>query len=985
MKAQEHPFYIEEKSHLDDTYDGTEAQIEALTQTAKMSNEWSSPGAIETKQQFFFGRVDDYKQMLRNPYFGRVDWKRDGEEAEVFYVGLKSFPNLHIYAWADASGQRPTLIGDLFYKRTTERETGTLLLKRSFSIENRSLQTISDDVVHDSLKASYQGKLEQSAFTDTLLVQLLSESRAGRLRDIVSTIQARQFEIISSPQNQSLLIQGVPGSGKTVIALHRVAYLLFNDARLRDQGVLVLGPSQLFLRYTSNVLPILGERQVPQRTFDDWIVKQLDGRIEYETQEDSLEFILSPEKPMAERAMHVRNARNKGSLGMAILLQKYVEYLYQQTIAGHDDLKVILTLRVPGRRTVEPIRISRSHIDIQKFCEQDQFRKLPLNSRREVVELKLTDDILQEVLLQIVQNQRLEQSSAELRSAIAEQVHAYWDGWDNANILLTYRRLFRNPEILRQVGAGVFNSWDLELMTLDAPKATTPFRFSDLAGLLNLKVLLEGTEKLSYGHIVVDEAQDLTPLHFKVLVALSRTGAMTILGDLAQSIYFHQGVGEWTTLQSLVPGIREQYIRESYRATQEITDFANAMLRRTGAPADRLAEAVARPGVPPTLHNCSNLDQLVKLIPTLVRQEPGRQSFAIVTKTLAACIRLADLLRAEGFSDFQLIKSRDDDYHGYTAAIPSYLTKGLEFDVVILADADSATYGADDLSVNLLYVLLTRAVHVLHIAWVGEITPLLDDKQDNISCRSVLDGWREPHLVTIKEYADQRKLDVDWCIERLAATDRLTLLSTGKFDETVLELVVNSGLAASRKVSATFDEESVSQMDPELEQQIRQSVADWEATTDTRIRQALTFAQITFGLLRNQMRNLKVVISADQELSAGDQIIALIRLRWLIDKVGISIPPGQWTTKSQVSKTVDVNRRVIVESLLKLLLQYGMVEESASDATRTRVRFSPDWSRGLLDRSLGSSPQDWEEDVLNSFPVLPGIEQYLNTSEEHHE
>lgn len=972
MHATEHPFYIEEQKHLDDTYTLAEKRIEENSQSAKLEYEWSA--AVAEKRDQIIKFIGSYKEILRQPYFGRVEWKPAGAKAaETFYVGLRAFPEMRVYSWRDSRNAN-TLIGDLYYSLGTQREAGTLLLKRSFEIDERELSAISDDFVHASLQAVLEKPLLQTRFTDSLLVQLLRESRAGQLREIVATIQQQQFEIIRRATEQTLLIQGAPGSGKTVIALHRVAYLLYNDERLRQQGALVLGPSPLYLHYTARVLPVLGEYHVPQLAFSEWIERQLDTTLKVESQEQALEFLFDANAPSAQKIMRLRNAQAKGSERMALLLENYVAYLYEAVWVGRQTLTVTIPSRLLANRA-QPFVFTQSVEALRQRAAQLNLQTLPFNERRDTLIAQLMD-----VVEDQAQFQDDNKSKSEARTLAERQIRAYWEGWENANTVLDYRRLFRNPEILREVGRGVFTPDELELMALDAPKATVPFRFSDLAALMYLNILFQGVPN-PYGFIVADEAQDLTPLHFKVLQRFSRSGALTLLGDLAQGVYGQQGVQTWGDVKKIWPNLQQETIRKSYRATQEITEFANALLRRAGVPDDQWPEVVERPGARPELHACGDLAAVAEKVISLIKRETTWQSFAIVAKSVPTCQRLATELRGRGFSDFELVTERESRYSGGVAIIPSYLTKGLEFDVVIVADADAETYPPDEFNLRLLYVSLTRAVHILHIIWVGRRSPWLDSQQTTVSKQAFLNISVNPSPVTIKAYADQHKLDPDWCIERLASTDRLWLLNQGRMDETLLEIILTTDQTNSRRVSPEVDDETLVTFGPETEREIRASLNEWDEQTNAELQKGLTLAQLAYGLFRPQLRNLRLLPPSGAENTLSDQVLALARFRHTLRSLGSSIPPGQWITKPQLIRAMAEHRQAWGQKIIQSLLQNGLLEELPSDPTRSRVRLSPDYAQGLLERSLGGAPVEWETDLLEAIPTVSAFAPLLAVKE----
>lgn len=184
----------------------------------------------------------------------------------------------------------------------------------NIGLSGERLRNLYNHYVH----ASLEGQLTRAEFTDSLLFKLLQDSHS-KLRDIVATIQEQQYRIIRSPKDKLLVVQGAPGSGKTSVALHRVAYLLYNyrSETFTARNILILGPNRMFLGHVAGILPSLGERPVPQKTFDSWIGELLGDTLHYESQEESLEVLLDPRFAPVVKARCYRKARNKGSLRMA--------------------------------------------------------------------------------------------------------------------------------------------------------------------------------------------------------------------------------------------------------------------------------------------------------------------------------------------------------------------------------------------------------------------------------------------------------------------------------------------------------------------------------------------------------------------------------------------------------------------------------------------------------------------------------------------
>lgn len=785
MDAKRHPDFPEEKAYHGRVLDFIDRQIASLT--TRMTDEGEIIPCVP-REPSDLARLRDLRGTRPEPYFGRIDWVNGKQERETFYLG-KTYLNLpgavKVFSWAAG-----TLGADLWYAGETDRESGRLLRKRQFGFTNSELADIRDLYVAEGEEA--ESVVE---FADDVLRDLLAKYRDGRLADIVATIQRRQFEIIKAPKDQVLVIQGAPGSGKTSIALHRVAYLLYHH---RDElkNVLVLGPNRLFLSFAAGILPALGEYGIPQRSFDEWMAAQLGEQVAYESQDASLERLLDTGRDYAERALEYRTARLKGSLQMAVLLDRYVAHLRSQALDALGRLEV----RFPAGGRDAAVR------------EADQVRSLfadlthlPLAQQREEVERRLERELVRELRSrreQVDDRRNLEQIERPYREAIAPQIRRYLARWPDGNLRAHYRDLFRNTALLRELATGLYDDAEQVMLALTVPPASGPLPFSDLAALCYLRLLMDGPSGKPYDHLVVDEAQDLTPLQFKVLAAHMRTPSMTVLGDLAQGIYAQHGIQAWDEIAAALGNAPIQFerINQSYRSTEQIIEFANAVLYHTGADRASLAEPFARNGPRPNIRSFASRAARTQAIRELLQQEraAGRSAIAIIGKTAAACRQIAEELREAGVSALQLITSREMEYSGQGAILPVYLTKGMEFDTVIVADAEASSYDHGELDVRLLYVAITRAAHRLHIFHVGPIASALNPGTTIIPPETLADRYRREPVTVAEFVADTPEYEADWCVERLAAAGQLRLL-VGGCDRALLRLLMQRARRPARE------------------------------------------------------------------------------------------------------------------------------------------------------------------------------------------
>ncbi len=957
MSVQDHPYYDQVQKFLESTVHDIDTELESLDPPIGYGAHRYAQRAL---REMNLQRIDKLKESRQQAFTARIDWAEAGADLQTYYIGKHKI-GASVFSWASPFAQR------VYNNPTDQHNDGEVQIIMHLDVRSDALLNIYNHYVD----AGMSGQLQQAQFTDSLLFTLLQGSHA-KLRDIVATIQRQQYLIIQSPKDQLLIVQGAPGSGKTSIALHRVAYLLYNNPEtLKASNMLILVPNRMFLRHIADILPSLGEHHVPQKTFDDWALEMLGTKPIYEPLDVSLETFFDPARSPAEKAMLHRNARNKGSLKMARMIDRQVTQLYEQVLDSVDDL----SCSYPG-----PEHASKGHVTVTRDRDMlrallEGVRELPYNARRDTVERQLIRDIAAEMLQPATERvgRRLTGDEIEsLRKAIGKeiqkQVHQHFSNWHNQNVMQAYRQMLRAPYL---AGSEIFTDVDLELFVFDAPHNQTPFRFSDLAGLLYLKLSLDGTDSIAYDHIVIDEAQDIAPLLFHVLTRYCRSSSLTVLGDIGQGIYTHHGIDDWSDIAEAV-GVQTpdpQIMRESYRSTHHIMNFANQLLQRTGVDKSQYAVPINRPGPEPSLHRCHDHEELVANIVHTVRQEleNNRPAIAIVCKTATSCRVLAADLAAHPLANVQLLTNRNDIYRGGIVVMPAYLTKGMEFDVVIVSDSDAATYPSDTLHARLLYVVITRAAHALHLLWTDAISPLLDAQIPSLPLQPVLNGALAPHTLTIADYVAQHTdLDVDWCVERLARVDKLRMLRNGTIDATVLALALRS---FKKPQNDTDDEVAIQALDDLAQESLRQQAADLVLTSDLTVQDALALTQLTYGLLRNQMRSAGLDIRDDGLAPFDEQVVLLATLLQAVRDNRITPSAGRWTTRQSVLQSVDKHRRVTAEHVLDELLAHGMIEAKAS-TKRADIRLGLDWIQPLLTLGLGYRSDTWDLDLIEKMSLL---------------
>jgi DNA helicase II / ATP-dependent DNA helicase PcrA len=316
----------------------------------------------------------------------------------------------------------------------------------------------------------------------------------------------------------------------------------------------------------------------------------------------------------------------------------------------------------------------------------------------------------------------------------AQIVRALGASWNPIAFPEGYYELLASRSMLRAVAGPVLTQEEIaDLLTTPALRKKTLLP-EDVPALHYLYGLLYGLPKVSYDHVMIDEAQDLAPMQLKVISGHVPKHSMTVVGDINQAIYANRGIRSWTEFEEAVGDVPCERIEitRNYRSTFEITTFANRMLMASAGSGATPAQPFDRHGPGPTLIRAGSADEMASQVMDLCEgaRQDGFRTIAIVCKTLKQCKELARRLKERQIPDAEVVEGDDATLEQGLMLIPVYLTKGLEFDVVILTHADRKSYSDSPEDARVLYVGLTRALHQLHIVWAGKITPLLAGIED---------------------------------------------------------------------------------------------------------------------------------------------------------------------------------------------------------------------------------------------------------------
>lgn len=713
--------YQEEEQRLKDTMKEVDQQL------AKLQSVPVYTGHDFTEQVLEAGREERRQRLFKSvkePYFGRLDFEELGTgSSKPLYIG-KVGVDREEYTDQPLVIDWRAPVASLFYSFTggdgpAEYESpegiieGLVYLKRNIVIRQQILERVADTYNRDS---------DQPAVSDEFLVYRLGENKDNKLRDIVSTIQAEQDRIIRAARNTALIIQGVAGSGKTTVALHRLAFLLYQyKEQVSAEKMIIFAPNNMFLDYISNVLPELGVGDIQQSTFSDWAMNLLDMELRLADPAETLSYWFEGEGELPEITEEVPG-RFKGSIAFMDILRDCIKRMEISSVPDMDFS--------PWDGAV----LARA--EIVKWFEEE-YKPYPLAKRKERVMARVHRWIEMEL--------KKAPSAAvlkEWKKKASAREKAYGNKWPKYEPLTLYKQIFKaakgaSPlpeEAVSQIPKSVFKSTALDLKN-------NVIREEDLPALVYLHVLVhevDGNQR--FDHVVIDEAQDFSPFHIALLDLFVKGHSFTILGDLSQGIHAYRGVHQWEEMSSLfVPEYNDYFaLTRSYRSTMEVIEFANTILEK-GVQSGITAVPVFRSGDGVRLIDYGQDGReasLKKAMETLIDKD--YRTVSILTRSLREAKALHERLSSEGL-EVNLIDDGKKQYEGGYSVLPVYLSKGLEFDAVIVADADQAHYGSSAWDAKLLYVGCTRALHELWLMNGEERPDYVEQDNDEV----VVKGWPE--------------------------------------------------------------------------------------------------------------------------------------------------------------------------------------------------------------------------------------------------
>ncbi|MFZ5353872.1 MAG: RNA polymerase recycling motor HelD [Bacillota bacterium] len=760
MSVKNHPAYGEELQRLDYTLDYVHESLEVMTERKDKLDDDITRGRkhfnSESSQDYIDLMIGTMMQdrtnlKVRNliaarskPYFARIDFEEDGKTAlEKLYIGKMALireedQELIIVDWRApvANLYYEERLGDASYNSPEGKIKGRLKLKRQFSINEGQLEQMFDIDITTN---------------DEFLQASLGSNADSRLKEIVSTIQTEQNRVIRADMWTPLIVQGAAGGGKTTIALHRIAYLIYTYEKIfKPENFMIIAPNRFFLNYISEVLPELGVEKAKQTTFEEFAMQIIGQKFKIKDSNQKLNLFVN-HNTTAEQIENNNMIRKQSEAKCSMLFKEIMD----------DYLISIENQYIPKEDFMLGSRVIMEYSEINDLFI-NQYRKLPIIKRIDEVKKHLTNRLkskkdsivsdiqdkcdisirrIKEEMEEGEERQRLIIETIDKKNELLDKIELhskkavkeYINKISNLDPFQYYKELLENKELYFSIISNRLQKDEAEFLRAYTLKQiySAEYDIEDIAPIMYLKYMIYGVdEKIPVRHIVIDEAQDFSVFQIFVLKNIIKDSSFTILGDLAQGIHSYRGIHDWADIQKHVFSGKSQFLllEQSYRTTIEIMEAANKVIARLQS--DKLipAKPVIRHGKPVEIIRKNSLEEMVNDIADKLEmyKKEKMKSMAIICKTAEECEELHGYFKKSKDKPY-IITGKEKEYKSGIVIVPSYLAKGLEFDVVFIANAEKSSYGEEELDIKLLYVAMTRPLHYMHIYYTKELSTLLED------------------------------------------------------------------------------------------------------------------------------------------------------------------------------------------------------------------------------------------------------------------
>ena len=686
-------------------------------------------------------KLKDLKKIKGKPYFARIDFTAKGDALEKLYIGKLSV--------LDSKSQRPIIIdwrapiSNLYYDGRVGKSSydspggkieGDISLKRQYFIEDGKLEKYSDI----DLKAS-----------DEALQVALEEKADDRLKNIVATIQGEQNNIIRADMNKALVVQGVAGSGKTTIALHRIAYLIYNcDKEFDPEDFMIIAPNKFFLNYISNVLPDLGVENVKQYTFEDLAYEIIGKRLKISDSNEKLVTIVNKEFDEINNGdvdTIIKESKIKSSIEFKNNVDGFLKELEENYLPKKDF--ILENVRIMRYENIQKLFTETyKELDFEKRINEVKkhvFSKIKNN--KEIIEKTITAKRTARINAMLKED-LTEEEKREKRIEIFEETEKVLKRLDKDDIKIVdfYFNEINKKDAIEYykdfIENYIFDKLDNEILGSYLVRNTMrnlnkgEVTFEDLAPIIYIHYKIYGTKvKSKLRHVIVDEAQDYGEFQFSMLKTILKSNSMTILGDIAQGVHSYRGIENWKKFIDVeFPDGDVVYttLEKTYRTTKDIMKKANEVIEKLpefekqfivkGDPVIDRKDSIH-------IEERKNEDEIVKSCIQKIEEytNMGFKSIAIIGKDMSECKNIKKKIDKYN-KNVKLIQSKDSEYNAGISIVPSYLAKGLEFDSVILFNVNDENYKNTVLDIKLLYVAITRAMSKLDVFYTGKLAEIIE-------------------------------------------------------------------------------------------------------------------------------------------------------------------------------------------------------------------------------------------------------------------
>lgn len=683
--------------------------------------------------------LKNLKRLIDTPYFARIDFLEDGERViESIYLGIASYldrdsDEFLVYDWRApiSSLYYDYSLGPAEFTAPGGTVRGELKLKRQFIIKDAIIEGMFDSGI---------------TIGDELLKEVLGKQSDTQMKSIVATIQQEQNKVIRNEKGKLLIVQGAAGSGKTSAALQRVAFLLYKYREtLEAEEILLFSPNPMFNSYIRNVLPELGEENMQQTTFQQYLQHSLGEYFEIEDPFSQMEYMLTAQKEDFYEIRH-KAAKYKSSFQYMDKIESYLTYLGKQGMVFQDITfrgNVLFSSDVIYSYfySLSPTISITNRVKLVSEWLLSELKKLEKKERnKEWVEEEiqfLSKEEYQFYFQKLSKQKRFSQDTFDDFNREQENLSKYVvkrhfnsikkqiATHDFIDMPAIYQQLFELPgeTFEKNVGGEISDSDWADICSFSINEINHErLTYEDATPFLYIKEKIEGFKvNTSVKYVFIDEAQDYSAFQFAFIKHIFPNARFTVLGDLNQAIYAHHSYSGIEALKFLFDSKRTERIelKRSYRSTKQIIEFTRALLENGNE-----IDPFNREGGKPVTIEKYSIEALINGIVQRVKALDFYKSIAIICKTAQESENVYKLLKEK--IEVHLVDKRTNEFDLGVVIIPAYLAKGIEFDAVFIFNGSKEQYGSEDVR-KLFYTACTRAMHELFVYYKGEITPFISE------------------------------------------------------------------------------------------------------------------------------------------------------------------------------------------------------------------------------------------------------------------